>query len=76
MRTGHQIKHNLYDNDDNCIGHTHTDEQAAEIVATYEARQRTIERLDEYIAVGGMVNPKQIKGLLSLTWPDGNYCSS
>lgn len=76
MRVGNHIGHNLYDDENNCIGHMHTDEAAAALVAVVEARNRTIEQMKKYIEVGtGRVNAKQVINLLSLTWPDGNFHS-
>lgn len=77
MRVGRHVKHNLYDDQDVCIGHMHTDEAAQDLVNMVDARVRTLEALQQVIdrkGPGGLINATQVKGLLSLTWPDGNYC--
>jgi hypothetical protein len=76
MRVGNHIKHNLYDDDNNCIGHMHHDQDAADLVAIVEARKRALETLQKVRDLNGpsgMINASQVIGLLSPTWPDGNY---
>jgi hypothetical protein len=76
MRVGHHIGHNLYDDDNNCIGHMHKDIDAEVLVALDNARIRTLQALQEVRdrqGPSGMINASQVIGLLSPTWPDGNY---
>lgn len=76
MRVGNKIHHNLYDDNDHCIGHMHTDADAQNIVDIVAARQRaldTLQQVREAHGPSGMINASQVIGLLSLTWPDGNY---
>lgn len=79
MRVGRQVKHNLYDDDGNCIGHMHKDIDAEMLVALNNARLRalqTLQQVRDREGPSGMINASQVIGLLSPTWPDGNYSST
>lgn len=51
------------------------DEQRARAVQAETAIKRTVDQMRAYVVASGSagVNPQQVIGLLSPTWPDGNY---